>query len=153
MQSFRSWISPSVSSWDLTGIGLSALCLAHCLAAPLMIGAFPVVSFLAADDSLHLVLAFALLLIAGWAFYRGFKVHGKGKIPLLGGLGVLLLFLSLIVPGASHHVHSAHGTGLLALDLNAELGLSVLGSSILIWAHLSNRKHCRHSCCCPATAG
>jgi hypothetical protein len=54
-------MTPSKSKWlDLASMGLSALCVAHCLLLPFMIAALPMFGALAQNDWMHR----ALVLIA-----------------------------------------------------------------------------------------
>ncbi len=132
--------------WDLTGLSLSALCLIHCLGAPLAMASLPALAMTTSESLIHWLLAFVLLAVAGWAFYRGYRVHGQKKVPFWGSLGLALLFLALFAPEHSHLLGHSHGV------LTWETGFSVLGSLILVSAHLQNMKLCRHSCCCPSTS-
>lgn len=82
--------------WDRFGIGLSLLCLAHCLAVPaLLTGA----SVLAAE-SLHLGLALVAAPVAGLALLPGYREHRHQGVLVLGLMGVLLLLAAVLLEPA-----------------------------------------------------
>jgi MerC mercury resistance protein len=106
---------------DLTSMGLSGLCLIHCLALPLLIAALPALGGLFASDSVHKFLVFLVVPLTLYTFYRA-----KSWVRL-----------SVILPGLS---------GLSALSFAAyyppfhdyELVLTVLGAILVAIAHLMN---------------
>jgi hypothetical protein len=112
---------------DLVGAGFSGLCLAHCLALPIVFVALPLWPGLAAWHSgMHVVfvgLIFPTTLLAMWI---GFKRHGS-----LGPLSVLATGL-LIVLTAEVLGHGA------VSSIHAETALSVTGSTLLVAGHWRN---------------
>jgi MerC mercury resistance protein len=118
---------------DMVGIGLSGLCMVHCLIFPLLVSFAPaILRELPGDDVTHRVLAIGIALAGGLAFRSGYKVHRKGWILALFLLGIALIS----TPAAlGEPVLSAYG----------ETGITVCGSLLLITAHWCNRSFC-HSC-------
>ncbi len=118
---------------DIVGIGLSGLCMVHCLVFPLLISFAPaVMRGLPGDDVTHRGLAIGIALASGLAFRSGFKVHRKGWILALFLLGIALISV-------------AAALGDRILSESGETAITVCGSLLLITAHWCNRSFC-HSC-------
>ncbi len=61
---------------DFIGIGLSLLCLIHCLALPVLIAFAPaILRNLPGDDVIHRSLAVAIGFVGFLAFRSGYKIH------------------------------------------------------------------------------
>jgi hypothetical protein len=116
---------------DIVGMGLSGLCMIHCLVFPLL-GSFApaILRELPGDDVTHRGLAIGIALAGGLAFRSGYKVHRKGWI-----LALFLLGIALIAAAAA--------VGEPVLPAYGEAGITVCGSLLLITAHWSNRSFCR----------
>ena len=114
----------------------SALCVIHCTTTPLAIGMLSAagLGFLG-DEIVHQVLAVLLVGVAALAFWPGFRVHGKKIVLVLGGVGVGLLLMTGFVLEAmvSHEV---------------EIGLTLMGSLLLLGAHGFNWRLSREVVCC-----
>lgn len=119
---------------DRLGICLSALCLVHCLATPLLILLLPSIQFLETHESwhegFHLTLMLVLPVLALAAFLPGYRRHGDKRVFFWAVPGLILV---AIVALAFEHVS---WTGSL---------ISILGSLMLIRAHVINRQQC--ACC------
>ena len=114
---------------DRLGLVLSFACLLHCLLTPLLLSVLPLLGLsLLASDSFHAVFAVGVLLAAALALVPGYRVHRRASVLLLGVAGV-----SSVAIGAA----MSHG--------GAETALTVIGSLLLVSAHISNlrlaRKH------------
>jgi hypothetical protein len=108
---------------DRIAIGLSGLCLLHCMAGFVLLTLFAL-SGDWLDHRIHIMgLAFALP-IAAVALWRGWRRHHRLDIGLLGGVGLAVMAASLLVE---------HG----AL---AEMLVSMTGVSLLALAHWRNLK-------------
>src|ERR1700678_2538245 len=117
----------------MVGMGLSGLCMVHCLVFPLLVSFAPaILGRLPGDDVTHRVLAIGIALAGGLAFRSGYKVHRKGWI-----LALLLLGIALISAAAA--------LGEAVLSAYGETGTTVCGSLLLITAHWCNRSFC-NSC-------
>ncbi len=118
---------------DMVGMGLSGLCMVHCLVFPLLVSFAPaILSGLPGDDMTHRVLAIGIALAGALAFRSGYKVHRKGWILALFLLGIAL-------------ISAAAALGESALSAYGETGITVCGSVLLITAHWCNRSFC-NSC-------
>jgi NAD/NADP transhydrogenase beta subunit len=116
---------------DRCSIGLSFLCLAHCLAIPLLVSAAPVLAtFAFADESFHLALVVLVVPTSLIALCLGCRLHRSLRIPLLGLTGVSVL--------AAAAFASTFG-----LDEIAETVLTVTGALVVASAHLLNYRACR----------
>jgi peptidoglycan/LPS O-acetylase OafA/YrhL len=129
----------SSSFWDWAGQGLSALCIAHCIALPLVLGLLPAAAaeFLEGEAIHRGLLAFVVGTAAA-AFWPGFRQHRRLSVPALAAvaLGLLGSAAFLLPDGGSE--------GLEAV----ETGLTLGGGVLLAAAHRRNRTLCR-SCCEP----
>lgn len=115
--------------FDQVAVGLSGLCVLHCLLLPFVLLAIPFLGQFG-DDHFHvqvLLLVFPVSLIA---LGRGFRRHKNLLIILAGavGLGVLAIGGTL--------VHSRYG-------LAADRVVTVAGSLILAAAHFANSRQSR----------
>jgi hypothetical protein len=116
---------------DALGIGLSALCMIHCLAFPVIIAFAPAaLKALPGDDATHRTLAVGIGLAGTFAFRSGYKVHGKRWILALFLLGMALVSTAAMI-------------GEPALPALGEAAITVCGSVLLMTAHLCNRSLCR----------
>ena len=97
---------------DFTAIGLSGLCLIHCVGAMLLFG----VAALASGLVHGLLFAFALPL-AAWALWRGFRQHHHRQILHLGGAGLMLMLAGLVLHGQGVVEAVATACGVLLLGL------------------------------------
>lgn len=126
----------SSESIDKIAMVLSALCLIHCLLTPIILIAFPVLQAFSHDYEFHFWMALVLTVLAGLAFYRGYRVHRKMRIFAFGAIGLIFLVLGLFSPVLLHYD-----------SLKFEITLTSIGSLILIYTHLTNIKFCRCACC------
>jgi hypothetical protein len=117
---------PPSSLLDRIAIGLSGLCILHCMAGFVLLSLFA----LTGDWLDHRVHAVGLLLavpLAAVALWRGWRQHGRWLIGAIGCVGLLVMLVSLLV---------AHG-GLM------ETLVSMAGVSLLALAHWQNLKALR----------
>lgn len=123
--------------WDRLGIVGSAICVLHCIATPLVVGALSAAGLgFIGGELLHKLLALPLLVIALLAFWPGYRNHGNKKILSFGVLGVMALLVAVFVLEPIHAHTMATGT-------------TVAGSIILIGAHGANwRVTSRLDTCC-----
>jgi hypothetical protein len=112
---------------DGWAVGLSGLCLVHCLALPVLAVLLPALGAWTHSEWMHVVFVLIAAPLSGLALLR--PTHGRATpAPLigLGGLGVLLLALGAFGPDA------------------ADIPATVAGSFSLVAAHLWNwRRHTR----------
>ena len=88
-------MSKSTKWLDGAAVGLSALCLIHCLALPLVVAGLP---FLAqfAEGHLHAQMLVVVLPLSIVALGLGYRHHRNGRIVAAGAVGMLLLTIGKI---------------------------------------------------------
>jgi len=120
---------------DKIAIGLSGLCLVHCLALPLVIAVAPFLSELS-DGHLHAQMLVVILPLSTIALAIGFRRHQSRRIIAWATAGMLLLVLGGTV------MHTEFG-------LLWDRGFTMAGSVILAVSHWYNsrlgRRHARRS--------
>lgn len=118
--------SKSTDWLDGTAVTLSALCLVHCLALPLVVAGVP---FLAqfSEGHLHAQVLVLVLPLSLVALGLGFRRHRDARIVMCGLLGMLLLVIGATV---------AHSQ----LGLVADRLFTITGSIVLGTAHLLNSR-------------
>ena len=115
--------------WDRLGIGLSALCLIHCLVLPV---AFTWLSVWFSSGSVHKWMAGILLVTALMATLPGYQTHGRTIVLWFFAGGLSLLVAALWIP--------------VSVGSAAHVSLTVLGSLTLITGHTLNwhYQRCSH---------
>ncbi len=115
---------------DMIGVALSATCLVHCLALPLLILLAPALSvWFALPEGVHAAILLLALPTALVAMRDGWRRHGRSAPGLLAGVGLGLLALGL----------AAHQGWLGLSDREAaDRLLTSLGALTLAGAHLAN---------------
>lgn len=120
---------------DRFSIGLSALCLLHCLAIPLLISITPVVAtFAFADESFHIALIALVVPSSALALGLGCRKHRDLGIVGIGLIGLVILCMAAFSEA-------------LGLGEVGETVLTVLGALVVASAHLINYRACR-ACDC-----
>jgi predicted tellurium resistance membrane protein TerC len=113
------------SRLDRWAIGLSGLCLAHCLGTAVVLAVLASAAGPLLDPRIHEVGLGLAILLAAIALGRGVTLHHRVAPLLIGACGLLLMSGGLFVP---------HGP--------AELALTISGVTLLAGAHLANRRAC-----------
>lgn len=113
--------APANTLFDRLAIGLSGLCLLHC-----MVG-FVLLSLLSLsggwlDHRVHVVGLLLAMPLAAVALWRGWRRHGRGWIAGVGVVGLSVMAVSLLVD---------HGDA-------EEMIVSMVGVSLLAVAHWRN---------------
>ena len=120
---------------DKSAIVLSFLCALHCLLLPAAIVLYPsTLGFLPGDESVHFALLFLVIPISAYALIKGGKVHKSRKVFITGISGLLVLVAAVV----------------LGHDILGQIGekiFTVLGSIIVIIAHVQNHLICRATDC------
>lgn len=113
---------PHKSRWlDFASVGLSGLCVVHCLALPLIAAALPLAGALADAPWVHPVLVLIAAPLSFWAIHSS-RAWRKFAVVALVVTGLILLALAAFVPELA---------GLDAV-------LSVIGALSIAAAHLVN---------------
>ena len=121
---------------DRSAVGLSFLCVLHCLAMPLMLILAPslvVLPFLG-DERIHLLLVFLVLPTSSIALSLGCRHHGLKHVLVWGFTGIGILMLAAFI-------------GEEALGELGETILTVIGSVLVAIGHILNFKCCRSASC------
>lgn len=115
----------AVAVWDHLGMTASSLCIAHCVATPVLLPLMMAqgLGFIA-DENLHRALVFVIMVIATLAFIPGYRKHGRSMIFGLVVVGLASLMCSLI-------------------SETWEAAFTVFGGGMLVAAHWLNRSFCR----------
>ena len=117
---------------DNLGITISSICAVHCVLLPMIFLIAPY-SFLASHE-FHEALIYFILPCAFIAFVLGFRRHKDIKVAAMGTFGIILLGSALLMHDIFHSdQHSEEFMTVL---------ITVLGSILLIFSHLRNRKLC-----------
>jgi len=124
---------------DKSAIGLSLMCVVHCLVLPLVLVAFPTgMASALGGESFHKMLLLLVLPTSILAFVLGCKKHKKKMVFSFAVLGLTLLLLPLVL---GHEVVGELGEKLL----------TTVGGVNLAVAHLLNFRLCRgnekEGCC------
>jgi hypothetical protein len=109
---------------DGAAVGLSGLCLLHCLALPFVVGALPVLLPLAGGH-LHVQMLFIVVPLSVLAIGTGFAGHRNVRVVLGAIAGLVLLGIGATV---------AHDS----LGIVADRVFSISGALVLAIAHFYN---------------
>lgn len=124
-------MTPSVAkALDLSAVGLSGLCLAHCLALPALALLLPVLGTWAEAEWVHMAFVMIAVPVAALAFVdlRARRPHSWSQAWAAAG-GLMLM--------------AAGALGFPSVDL--ERPLTVVGGLVLAAAHVANWRR-RHRC-------
>lgn len=111
----------AASLLDRLAIGLSGLCLLHCMAGFVLLSLFALTGDWL-DHRVHVVGLVLAMPLAAVALWRGWRRHGRLAIGLMGLAGLAVMMASLLVE---------HG------EL-VEMLVSMAGVSLLAFAHWRN---------------
>ena len=117
---------------DNLGITISSVCAIHCLLLPAIFLIAPY-SFIASHE-FHETLIYFILPCALIAFVLGCRKHGDMRVAIMGTIGVVLLASSVILHETLHG--DQHSDSLISVLI------TVMGSVMLIFSHIRNRKLC-----------
>jgi hypothetical protein len=114
--------------FDSMGLALSGACLLHCALVSVAVVAAPAASAWlgATENAVHWLLVMIALVVSGWALYSGFKRHAAATVVMLGGFGLIVMFV-----GAAH-----------LFGRTAETMLTLTGAGIVAAAHIINLRLC-----------
>ena len=105
---------------DISGVGLSCLCLLHCMALPLLVVSAPVLAVFSENEAVHKVLVLLALPVALLAIFTTPQTRSR---PLI--FGMLVVGISLLLAGA--FVEALH---------DYETPLTVVGALFLSGGHI-----------------
>ena len=88
----------SQSTLDVTAVGLSLLCITHCLLSLMPLLILPsLAATLLNDERFHFGIVFLVLPISLLALVMGLRKHGQYSVPITGACGICLLLIVLII--------------------------------------------------------
>lgn len=120
---------------DRFAIGISSLCVFHCLATPVLLILIPALaSTVVADETFHKVLLVFVLPASSLALLLGCRRHKDWVVLSLGTLSLALLVL------IAYFGHELLGE-------NGETVATVISSLVLAASHLRNYRLCRFDGC------
>ncbi|MDP2561359.1 MerC domain-containing protein [Psychrobium sp. 1_MG-2023] len=116
---------------DKLSISLSALCVVHCLALPVLLLLLPSLEALQLhNEAVHIWLLIAVTPISIYALINGCNKHKRYQLLTVGTCGLLTLILAAVF---GHDIAGEAG----------EKALTVLGAGIVIAAHWGNFRQCQ----------
>ena len=108
---------------DRMAVGLSGLCLVHCVASVVLVSGLAMVGDVLGDPLIHRAGLAGATLLACVALAQGYRAHRAVGPAMLGLCGIALMAFGLV---------AAHGV--------AEVAATVIGVTVLAAAHLLNRR-------------
>jgi len=116
---------------DRLGIIASALCFIHCILTPVVLSLSAVwAHYLPSEEKFHRVLAVLIAGIGCFAIIGGYRRHRRSRVLFMMCTGLCFIFA-----GAYYGDH-------LPSHL-AEVATTLVGSCLMIVAHLTNHTFCR----------
>lgn len=110
--------------FDKIAVGLSGLCLLHCLLLPFVVAILPFLGQFD-DDHLHAEMLLFVVPVSVIALYVGYRRHGRTSVIAGGVIGLLILAIGAFV------VHDLYGA-------MADRLTTVAGSLVLAYTHYRN---------------
>ncbi len=124
------------NSLDRSAITLSALCLVHCLALPVVTVFLPsMIATAVSQEFFHSLMVICVLPISIFALTMGCKKHNKLSVAIYGGVGLASLIVAVVF-GESH------------LGETGEKAMTAIGTLMIAFAHFQNYKLCSKSANC-----
>ncbi len=109
-------LSLPLHRFDRFAIGLSGLCLVHCLATAVVLGLLASAGGLLGAPSIHEIGLTLAMILGGIALGRGVLQHGFMMPSAVGGLGLGVMAGALSLPhGGGEEMFTIVGVAILAL--------------------------------------
>ena len=128
----------TISNLDWFGLGLSSLCVLHCIAFSLLAGLAPLLELIDQNGTFHWLIALLIVPTGVFAFWRGYRQHGNKSVLIVGILGLILILMGLF--SAVHQPDHVVTVGTI---------LTLIGSALLIFSHYRNWRLNRCQACHP----
>lgn len=124
------------AKFDKAAIGISALCVAHCLLLPVGFALLPSMALLAilGDELFHLLLVALVLPTSIVALTLGCQRHKNWQVFGLAAAGLLILCFTAVFG------HDYLGEALEKIS-------TVMGASLVAASHVQNFRLCQHQTC------
>lgn len=111
---------------DRIAISLSAICIVHCLAVPLVVAVLPIAALgFGGDSHFHVTILWLVVPASVVGLFMGFREHHRAVIVAAGFVGMAIVVVAALY---------GHGQW----PFSTEIVVSVLGSSLLAGAHWAN---------------
>ena len=124
------------SRFDRLGIAASSACAVHCVLTPVIVAFFPAITnFLPGGEVIHRILAIVIVSMGAMAFLSGYRIHRRKRVLFLMATGMALVLTTAT-------------WGEYISSWMVEAGITLLGSTLLITAHVLNRSFCRNCGLC-----
>jgi hypothetical protein len=109
-------LSIQTSRLDRLAMGLSGLCLVHCLATAVLLGLLASAGGFLGQPIIHEVGLTLAMVVGSFALGRGILEHGFIMPSAVGGLGLCLMAVALTQPhGGPETIYTVAGVLILAL--------------------------------------
>jgi hypothetical protein len=120
---------------DGVGIVVSAVCFVHCILTPVVLSLSAVSAhYLPSEERVHRILAVCVAAIGAFAIITGYRKHRRSRVLLLMSSGLLVIF------GGAYW-------GDRLPSHSAEVLVTMMGSCLMIYAHLINHTFCKNCSC------
>ena len=111
---------------DRAAVALSAVCIVHCLAVPIVVAVLPIAAVsLDPDGHFHWIMLWLVVPTSFVGLLLGYRVHRRVDLIALGAIGLLVLVIAAYWGHSSWHEY-------------VEVFVSVAGSLALAGAHVWN---------------
>ena len=109
-------LSKSSGRLDRIAMGLSGLCLVHCIATAVLLGLVATAGGLLGRPIIHEVGLTLAMIIGSVALGRGVREHGFVLPAVVGALGLCVMAIALSLPEGGHEpLYTVAGVMILAL--------------------------------------
>jgi uncharacterized membrane protein YfcA len=126
---------------DCLGVIASAVCFVHCILTPVVLSLSAVsVHYLPSEEKVHRLLAVLIAGIGAFAIISGYRKHRRSRVLLLMSGGLSLIFAGAYL-GDRLPSHLA------------EAAATLIGSCLLITAHIMNHTFCNNCDRCDENSG
>ena len=120
---------------DTIAVVLSAICMLHCLALPVVLTVFPILNTAVLSENVfHLLMIVLILPVSTIALTIGCRRHRDSLTLFLGAVGLGILTITAFF---GHHL----------FGLTGERIVTSIGGLVLAAAHLQNYRRCRQDKC------
>lgn len=117
---------------DKVAIGLSGLCVVHCLWLPITLLMSSTLTL--SNEFFHIAMVVLVVPVSLYALTVGLKAHQNRRIFIVGVMGVLLLISALLVES-------------LHLGSYVEKSMTIFATLLLCFAHFNNLRGCDSAAC------
>jgi cytochrome c biogenesis factor len=131
---------PAMGRWDSLGMVASCVCVAHCVALPVLLpllaaGAMGSTLGFVSDEHFHRMMAAVVIGIAMLAFVPGYRRHRRAAVFAMALSGLTLLLTAAFYSGPW-------------INESRETALTILGGGMMVTTHWLNRRFCRTCSAC-----